>query len=278
MKCEWEGEVWHVECVMKRHFTLHISHFTFLTGLSESCRGIFFDNKATRCALSRQQRKEIAMRNVSKILSVLTLGAAMVCVSGTAFAADGDKPVKSREAQRERARDRDGEAKEKAGDKEAGEGQRRQRPQPGERGERMMQVLEELNLTDAQKEQIKEIRMNNREKREKLMQEIKDLPPEERQAKMGEFMKQVRGQIEGVLTDDQKTTLKEKLAERPRDGEGPRGRGPRDGEGRNKEKGPRDGDAGEKEKGPRDGDQPRKGPRDGERPRKGPRDGDKADN
>jgi Spy/CpxP family protein refolding chaperone len=205
------------------------------------------------------------MRNVSKILSVLTLGAAMVCVSGTAFAADGDKPAKAREGQQERARDRDG--------KGEGEG-RRERPEAGPRGDRLMQVLEELKLTDAQKEQLKAIRDGNREKREALMKEIKDLPPEERRAKMGAFMKEVHGQIEGILTDDQKAILKEKMAERPRDGEGPRGNGPRDGEG--PRKGPRDGD--EPRKGPRDGEGKNQGPRDGDQPRQGPRDGDKPRN
>lgn len=197
---------------------------------------------------------------------------------------DGDRPREgARDGDRAKEGPRDGDRPREG----ARDGDRPREGPPGnprERADRLAKVLAELNLSEEQKAQIQKIQEEARAKGEKLREELKDLPPEERREKARQAMGDIRAKIEAVLTDEQKQQLREKLqAERPRDGDRPR-EGARDGD-RPKD-GPRDGDRprdgardGDRPRdGARDGDRPKDGPRDGDRPRQGPRDGERPRN
>jgi Spy/CpxP family protein refolding chaperone len=177
----------------------------------------------------------------------------MLCTSGISLAQDGDKPANPQgdtaRPRREGARQRP--QAQADGEKPAGE---RQRPAGGggaggirEREEQLQKALSELNLTDEQKTQIDKIRAETREKMEALRGQLKDMSPEDRRAKLREAVGNPLEQIGAVLTEEQKTQLREKMQagggpgarEGAREGrdptsqpttrpnaDGPRGRGP----------------------------------------------------
>lgn len=74
-------------------------------------------------------------------------------------------------------------------------------------GKRLQKLATELNLTDAQKAQIKPILMSSRQQAKALKNDT-TLSPEDRKAKMKELRKSTNMQIMAVLTPDQRTTLK----------------------------------------------------------------------
>lgn len=180
------------------------------------------------------------MNRFSKYLSIVTIGASMLCVSGSAIAEEGAK--------------REGDAP------------KRERPERGPRdgapGGRLLQAVQELNLTDDQKSQVQAIAAQVREKLEALREQLKDASPEERRAKVQEVLAPMRQELLNVLTEEQKAQLEQKIKD---------ARGKRDGDARRA--GPRDGDR--EKNGPGDGERPRRGKRgDGDAPQDAPKDAD----
>ncbi len=84
---------------------------------------------------------------------------------------------------------------------------------PGARLQKMQAILDQLNLTDDQKSQINAIRTEVREKLQSLRGQLKDLSPKDRKARIQESVGNVRERIAAVLTEEQKTQLKEKMKE-----------------------------------------------------------------
>lgn len=111
----------------------------------------------------------------------------------------------------------------------------RQGQRQGQRGGQMIDRLHEmvtgLKLTDEQKPKIEEIFTKAREDARKLMEESRDMEPQERGQKMREFNTALQDEIKSVLDDAQKKEFDQKLSEmRPGRGQG-QGAGPGGGQG-----------------------------------------------
>ena len=76
----------------------------------------------------------------------------------------------------------------------------------GERGGRMKMLAEKLQLTDAQKAQVKTI-MSSVEEQAKALRDDETLAKEDKRAKMMEIRKSTHDQIRALLTPDQQKTF-----------------------------------------------------------------------
>ena len=74
-------------------------------------------------------------------------------------------------------------------------------------GKRLQKLADELNLTDAQKAQLKPVLQNARQQT-KALKDDATLSPEDRQAKLKALRKSTRQQTMAVLSPDQQAKLK----------------------------------------------------------------------
>ncbi|GIW77527.1 MAG: hypothetical protein KatS3mg104_2590 [Phycisphaerae bacterium] len=120
---------------------------------------------------------------------VLTSGAALICASGTVLAAEN--PPRSDSSQ-------------------VGPRVRNQTPdfQPGMRFGRL---IHELDLTDQQRDQIRQIASEIRQKLQTLRSELKDASVQERRTRIQQEIAPLREKMMSVLTDEQKAVLKQKI-------------------------------------------------------------------
>ena len=79
-------------------------------------------------------------------------------------------------------------------------------PHGGGRGDRMKMLAEKLQLTDAQKAQVKTI-MSSAEEQGKALRDDEALSQEDKRAKMMEIRKSTHDQIRALLTPDQQKTF-----------------------------------------------------------------------
>lgn len=129
------------------------------------------------------------MKPFIRPLFVLTSGVTMICASGMALGANQTTgPAGSENAPRVRSQVRDF--------------------QPGLRFGRLIQ---ELDLTDQQRDQIRQIGSEMREKLQTLRSELKDASAQERRARIQQEIAPLREKIMSVLTDEQKAVLKQKM-------------------------------------------------------------------
>lgn len=119
----------------------------------------------------------------------LTSGVAVICASGTVLSADGaTRPSVSQSP---------------AGFRSGGSDF-----QPGVRFGRL---IHELNLTDQQREQIRQIASEIRQKLQTLRSELKDASVQERRTRIQQEIAPLRERMMSVLTDEQKAVLKQKV-------------------------------------------------------------------
>ena len=85
--------------------------------------------------------------------------------------------------------------------------------------ERLKKMTEQLTLTEDQQGKIKAIFESGREE----MAKLKDTPEDQRREKFGEFMKAQNEKVLAVLTPEQQEKYKAAMAERAKQGGGPRG-------------------------------------------------------
>jgi Spy/CpxP family protein refolding chaperone len=85
--------------------------------------------------------------------------------------------------------------------------------------ERLKKMTEQLGLSQEQQDKIKAIFEGGREE----MAKLKDTPEDQRRAKFGEFMKAQSEKVLAVLTPEQQEKYKAAMAERLKNGGGPRG-------------------------------------------------------
>jgi peroxiredoxin len=79
--------------------------------------------------------------------------------------------------------------------------------------ERVREILQELSPTQEQKAQIETIVNEAREQARQLMEEVRDLAPPERAAKVREFVASVHERVAGVLDEEQRLALEQRLQE-----------------------------------------------------------------
>ena len=86
---------------------------------------------------------------------------------------------------------------------------------PAGRGDQLFQrlhdAISDLNLTDDQKTQIEAIFSKAKDDFQLIAPQLKDMQQQERQQKIRDMMMDLREKIGGVLTDDQKQKLQEKI-------------------------------------------------------------------
>lgn len=73
--------------------------------------------------------------------------------------------------------------------------------------------MDQLNLTQDQKDKMKKMREDSKVKREQIMND-KTLTADQRKAKLSELMKANRDERNSILTDEQKAKLKEMHAKK----------------------------------------------------------------
>ncbi len=77
--------------------------------------------------------------------------------------------------------------------------------------ERVEQAMQDLGLSDEQKTQVREILEMTRAEVREVMQELRDLDPQERRQRIREMTEQLNDEIMGLLDEDQKTAFREKI-------------------------------------------------------------------
>src|SRR5207247_916155 len=75
------------------------------------------------------------------------------------------------------------------------------------------EALNDLGLTDAQKQKVNDIIDETHKEIASMGQELRQMDPQERGQRMRQFMDDLRTQLREQLTDDQKTKLDEKIQE-----------------------------------------------------------------
>jgi Spy/CpxP family protein refolding chaperone len=149
-----------------------------------------------------------------KKLTILSLAVAGLCALPALVTAEDAVPPKPPGGT---------EAPKPAGDKPAGQGERR----PGVPGERLKMMTEKLNLTQEQQDKIKAIQEKSGPELRALLAKGRDNLSEDERTKVRELMKTQFEEMAAVLTPEQKEKMKELR------GSGPRGER-KPGEGRGK--------------------------------------------